>query len=217
MICTPLPDVTLRDLALANLDSVNRSPGLHVTTVIYEGIMPSVDPGRFGAGKKAYAEADSENWQETGFLWEEMMSAVFKRRAQERISAGQQEHVRFRPGEVTKDAIILSPDALVFGLDDYPDLPASGMVLEEYKATYKSSRSFDLYDKRYLGWLLQIKAYCVAVGTTEARLYVWHVNGSYEGYIPEVKAHRLQFTAGELADTWRQILNTAKYKGWLPA
>lgn len=217
MLMTALPDVTLRDLALANVDSLNRSPGLHVSQVIYQGIMPSVDPSRFGdAARKTYAEADSENWQEVGFLWEEMMTAVFKRRAMLREQEGLQPgEVRFRPGEVTKDGIILSPDGLVFGLTDYPDLPVTGVVLEEYKATYKSSKNFDLYDKRYLGWLLQIKCYCIAVGTTECRLYVWHVNGSYEGYIPEVKAHRLQFTPGELADTWRQVLNTAKHKGWL--
>jgi hypothetical protein len=214
MQLTPLPAVTLRDLALANPDSVDRSPGLHVTDVIYNGIMPVIDRAKFGPGKKTFDEANSENWQEAGFIWEELLSRIFARRAVLRDTEGV---TRFRPGEITRDRIIGSPDALVYGLADYPDVPEFAPVLEEYKCTWKSSKGFDLYDKRYFGWLLQIQAYCVLVGTTEARLYVLHINGGYDGFIPEVRPHRLQFTDRELADTWRSITNTAKAKNmYLP-
>lgn len=212
MISAQLPPITLRDLVAANPDSVNRSPGLHVTQVIYQGIMPSVDPAKFGPdAKRNFTEANTENWQEAGFLWEEALSGIFAARALSQSGDGV---TRFRPGEiVSPEGIIGSPDALVYGLTDFPDVPAA--VLEEYKCTWKSAKNFDLYDKRYLGWLIQIRCYCCLAGTTEARLYVLHINGGYDGYIPEVAGWRLQFTPAELADQWRQIVNTAKHKGWL--
>lgn len=221
MQLSPLDPVSLRDLADAHEASVNRSPGLHVTQIIYEGIMPAVDPKKFGpAAKAAYPEHTVENWQEAGFLWEELLSAIFAARGASRpvttataATTAKTAMVRFRPGELVEDGIVLSPDALVYGVADLSDVPE--VIVEEYKCTWKSSKGFDLYDKRYLGWLLQIRAYCYAVGTTEARLYVLHINGGYEGYIPEVRPWRLQFSRAELQDTWQQIVNTARSKGWL--
>jgi len=211
MQLTPLPAVTLRDLALANPDSLARTPGCHVTQVIYDGIMPAVDPLKWRAGRPAMDTANSENWQEAGFIWEDTLSAIFAARAVQRADTA---IGRLRPGELTRDGIIGSPDAIVYNLDDYPDV-APGGVLEEYKCTWKSAKTFDLYDKRYFPWLLQIQSYLALINSTEARLYVLHINGGYEGFIPEVRAHRLQFTEGEIETHWRSMVNTAKKHGWI--
>ena len=198
MDLTRLPALSLRDLADANPQTLHRTPGVHVTDVIRRQ-MAKIDPGRYGGDRKAFDADTSENWQEAGFMWEELLSAIFARRA-----AGAPD--RFRPGEVMRDGIIGSPDALVGD-------PELGLVLEEYKCTWKSSRSFDLYDKRYLPWLLQIQAYLSLVDLTVARLYVFHINGNYEGYIPQVHGFLLQFHPRELRDTWASLLNTARAEG----
>lgn len=212
-VVSALPPLTLRDLVAANDASASRTPGCHVTQVIYAGIMPAVDPAKWGPQAKSsgLTQANSENWQEAGFVWEELLSAVFAARAR---TQGQDEGVvRWRPGELTRDGIIGSPDALVCGFADFPDV--APIVVEEYKCTWKSRKSFDLYDKRYLPWLMQMRCYCCLSGTTEARLYVLHINGGYDGYIPEVAAWRLQFTPAELHDQWQQLVNTAKKRGWI--
>lgn len=206
--------ITLRDLAAANLASTERTPGVHVTDIIYTGIMPTVDPSRYGpTAKKKFPEADAENYQEAGFIWEEMLGAVFARRAVDRPALHGE--MRFRPGELeSPQGIIGSPDALVYGLTDFPDIEPDRPIVEEYKMTWKGANSFDLYDKRYMPWLMQIKSYLVLAQAREARLYVCHINGQYEGYIPEVKVHRLRFTGADLADHWVMMLNTCKKLGW---
>lgn len=203
MQLTPLPPVSLRDLAAANPASINRTPGCHVSDIVVE-IMRKIDPKRYTKSDNPDMSDASENWQEAGFIWEELLSGLFAARMNTTDTV-----TRFRPGEVTKDGIIGSPDAVCFHDD------AEGPVLEEYKCTWKSSRGFDLYDKRYLYWLIQMQAYCYMIGTTTARLYVLHINGNYEGYIPQVSAWLLQFPQRELEDQWQSLVNTARAKGWI--
>jgi hypothetical protein len=213
MNATPLPPISLRDLARVNEASTSRTPGLHVTDII-QIILRKIDPSRYGGNMaEKYTQETRENWQEAGFLWEELLSKLFAERLREGTEGG---IVRFRPGELRVDGILLSPDAAVFGLDPIPGCDPDAPVLEEYKATYKSSKDFDLYDKRYIGWLLQMQAYCHALGTNRARLYVWHVNGDYKGgRLPEVAGFELSWTRQELAQQWASLLNTARKEGMI--
>lgn len=205
MQLTPLPAVSLRDLAAANPASVNRTPGCHVTDIVV-AIMRKIDPKRYTRSDNPDMSDASENWQEAGFIWEELLSAIFAARMDTSDTAPV---TRFRPGEIVKDGIIGSPDAICLDAD------GTTLVLEEYKCTWKSARGFDLYDKRFLYWLIQLQAYCTLVGATTARLYVLHINGNYEGYIPQVSAWHLQFTQTELDEQWVSLLNTARKEGWI--
>lgn len=210
MQLAPLPAVTLSDLVAVNEQSRSRSAGCHVTDIVRE-IMMRIDPKRYA---KDYGDA-SDNWQQAGFIWEEVLSAVFAARADLTT--------RFRPGELTKDGIAGSPDALCY--EDRLTLPSTAdspirivtdvCVVEEYKCTWKSANNFDLYDKRFLYWLLQIQAYCYLADTTYARLHVLHINGNYEGYIPQATSWLLVFPQRELDEQWQSLVNTARSKGWI--
>lgn len=202
---TALPALSLRDLAAANLQSLHRSPGCHVTQVV-DAIMAAYG-GR--TRPKDFTTLDSENWQEAGFVWELILSETFAARQRAGIdrAEGHGEIVRFRPGELTRDGIIGSPDALVTS--------DTGAWIEEYKCTWKSSKSFDLYDRRYLPWLLQMQAYCVLADVTDAHLYVLHINGGYDGFIPEVAAWHVRFTRTELMESWHALCAMARKQGWI--
>lgn len=191
-----LPPVTLRDLVRVNPDSAVRSPGLHVTQIIGD-IMARIDPARYGGGLDA---ADSENFQEAGFLWESILTDAL-------LTKIAFSTTRLRPGELQKDGIVGSPDAVA--VDD--DI----LTIEEYKCTWKSSRDFDLFDKRFLYWLLQIRAYCYLADTSYARLFVFHINGDYKRFVPSVQAYQLTFTGVELRENWTMLVNTARARGWL--
>lgn len=197
---------TLRDLAPPS--PLVRSPGLHLTQITGH-ILRRLDPKRYG---REMSRADTENYQDTGFLWEDILGRVLADRA------GQVEGstaVRFRPGEVEKDGVIGSPDALVLQDDQW--------VVEEYKATWKSARGLDepnvgsgLTDSKFVGYILQSKAYCAMVGATTARLFIFFINGTYgDRMVPEVRAYQLTWTAQEIAEGWQEIVNTAKKEGWL--
>lgn len=199
MELTPLPALSLRDLVAANEASTSRSAGCHVTDCV-RAILETIDPQRYRKPDTRATET-IENWQEAGFLWEDLLSKIFAAR----IGEGP---TRFRPGELVKDRIIGSPDAIAVE-------PDGALVVEEYKCTWKSSRRFDLYDKRYLWWLIQMQCYCVLAETQQARLYVLHINGNYDGYIPEVCGYDLRFSPRELDDQWRSVQNMARKQGWI--
>lgn len=197
MLVTPLPTVTLRDLVSVNPDSVTRSPGLHVTDIISD-IMAKIDPKRYGGERDT---TDAENWQEAGFLWESILTDALR----SKIAYSE---TRLRPGELTKDGIVGSPDAVA--IDD-----PTTLVVEEYKCTWKSSRDFDLLDKRFLYWLLQLRAYCYLAETFHARLFVFHINGDYTRFVPHVAAYAITFTRTDLVENWTMLVNTARARGWL--
>jgi hypothetical protein len=202
MELTALPPISLRDIAAPNLQSLHRTVGCHVTQVI-DAIMRA-----YGGRSRPvnFEQLDSENWQEAGFVWEDILSNALRNRAL--IGSTEDGVTRLRPGEITLDAIIGSPDGYALPLEGEP-------WGEEYKATWKSARDFDLYDKRYLPWLLQMKAYAKMLQVRHYRLYVLHINGDYKGYIPQVRGWALTFTPAELQETWDSLLNRAKKEGWI--
>ncbi len=189
--------VTLQDVAPAIAPP--RTPGLHVsdiTTAILAELAPDVYA-------KDYHPADSANWQQTGFLWETIIGAALGQHA---VSAPDQ--TRFRPGELTKDGIICSPDSVLIE-------PDGGLVNEEFKATWKSATHFDLESLKYLYWQLQFKAYAHVLGTRRSRLFVLFLNGDYNRYVPELRRYEIEWTADELETCWAMLKNTARKKGWL--
>jgi hypothetical protein len=201
------PGLTLRDLAPPS--DLERSPGLHVTQITGH-ILKEMYPRRYG---KDMAAADSENYQETGFLWEDILSRTFADRAS-RIPDGL---VRFRPDELVKDGIAGSPDAIVV------DPRNDRTWVEEYKATWKSARDLDyptpgagLLDEKFLGYILQGKSYCYLADVQELHFYILFVNGEYGNrMVPEVRAYRLLFSQQELVEHWQMLCNTARKEGWM--
>jgi hypothetical protein len=208
MILKVLPPVTLRDLVAPS--AVVRTPGLHVSQIV-QAIMRKVD----AKYAKAYPQADSENWQETGFMWEDVLSEAL-------VSRLGENQYRFRPGEIERDGVIGSPDAIEINIQ--PDDPVC--VVAEFKCTWKSCRGWPdprtadpspscLMDKRFLGYLLQMQAYCAMLGTTRARLYPLFINGDYTSYVPEMRGvYQIDFTPSELEEQWQSFLYTAVAEGW---
>lgn len=79
----------------------------------------------------------------------------------------------------------------------------------EYKDTKISARR-SIREAMFLHWHWQIMAYCRAMKTLEAELYVRHVNGSYEmggGRFGKTvgRGWRLGYTALEVEENWRML------------
>jgi len=123
---------------------------------------------------------------EIGFLWEETLSRVFGSRFAARL------------GEVIVDGIALSPDG--FNYDEILACP----VVEEYKATWKSSKNdpTDNWD-----WMVQTKAYCYALGVEATVFRILYMMGDYKGSGPLYRECRILYTDQELRDNWEMILN----------
>jgi hypothetical protein len=203
-----LPGLTLRDFAPP--DTLVRSVGCHLTDIT-KIMLVKLDPKRYGTAQQ---DADTKNWQEVGFMWEDILGTAFTTRGLDQGGQG----VRWRPGEVTLDGVAGSPDSFECGIQD--DDPA--IVVAEYKATWKSCRDIDspsygagLMDSKFVGYLLQLKAYCKMVGTTRARLYIIFMNGDYERYVPALRCYQIDFDQRELDEQWASFLSTARREGLL--
>lgn len=172
-----------------------RSPGLHVSKII-RSIMETLEPRRFG---NQGDDSPPIEWTGAGTIWEYALEA-----AMAKLATAGNVNALARPGEVEKDGIICTLDAV--DIDDW--------VVHEFKFTWMSSR--DAIDhKKFYHWLLQLRAYCCALGTNRARLHAFFVMGNYKGSGPQPLSWNLQFTDLELSETWGMLVNHAKSKGWL--
>jgi len=177
--------VTQRAVTVADLGvepGPPRSAGLHVSSLI-KAICFKLEPERFGG--------EITDWTriELGFTVEKVIERAWSERRTD----------VFRPGEIAKDGISGSPDALSFDDD--------GPVVEEIKCTWMSSRGCP-EDRKFWHWLVQIKAYCHLTEATRARLHVVFVNGDYAQHRePTYLCWDLQFSPGEIAENWMMLLN----------
>jgi hypothetical protein len=172
--------VTVLDETMAVVGSGNleRSPGLHLSDVIRD-LEKALGTDRSGSGW------DMDPTWNTGLLWEEVLSTAYR------------DHMIIRVGEVVKDGIIMTPDGL--NIDTYE--------LEEYKATWKSSKNKPWDNNK---WMWQVKAYCLALDTLVCVMRVLYVVGDYKGSGPQYVCCRLQFTELELAENWQMLVNHSR-------
>lgn len=136
-------------------------------------------------------------YRSMGFLFERMLELAF---------TASLTHGRFeRPGEFSMDGIAGSPDLIDKSL----------WRLLETKATWRSSAKLERIEKYFWKWLVQVKSYCNMIGTDEAQILAFFINGNYRGSGPEIKVVDLGFTQRELDDNWRMLKQHAKRRGWL--
>lgn len=175
-----------------------RTPGLHLSDII-KRIMVERDPERFSDPLIAMR-------LEVGFIWEQIIERALRDRLPNLI----------RIGEIEEDGILMTPDAL----------EADGNVLEEWKATTKTSsekQTKDSFETDLWYWLMQVKAYARRMGVLRARIRVFYLNGDYgkgqykDGkrppLVPQVYRYELEFTQRELDENWRTILSYKKKFG----
>jgi hypothetical protein len=188
------------DLAARANQYVVRTDGLHLSNVTQD-MLATMDPARYGTVGR-----DDAKWGNflAGLIWERVLEIAWvDRETQIRPEL-------IRPGEVTVDGVIGTPDAY----DTAIGQP------EEYKATKKSCRQ-PITDAKFWHYIVQLKAYAYMVGSTSGALWVWYVNGNYSrddddlesGYV--TKGYQFHFTEIELWENWRMILRHANRRGWL--
>jgi hypothetical protein len=158
---------------------LHRAEGCHLTDIT-RYVMDTIDP----------ITTKFDNPQltmEMGFIWEDLLSLVLGNRLGKRIS------------DVQRNGIYLNPDGL--GADP---LIRHSLAVEEYKCTWRSVNRLPTENIR---WMMQVKAYCHALGIPVAVMHNLHVNGNYKGSGPLPVSYRIEFTNQELKDNWAVILD----------
>ena len=171
----------LSQLVLSSEQTQVRSGGIHVSSVIRH---ISKQIGR--QKENTFTEADLDKFALVGRLWEaQLAAAMFQPPRYERI------------GEIEKDGIIGSPDAI-----DTVD-----WAVMEFKVTWKSAKR-DIAE--FHNYWRQIKAYCAMVGCVRAKLAVFYVCGNYSPPVPIAREYSVIFTPAELNDNWAMLQREAQ-------
>ena len=167
-----------------------RSPGLHMSD-LYGSLYEALEPDRF--------KPDSEPNPLMLFL-----GTAFEQHLEQVIARCG--HVVTRPGEfVTPEGIAFSPDGIV----------ENGLVrVVEYKLTWMSSKDH-ITSPKFNKWFTQMKLYCHHLETAYGRLYACFVNGDYKPLSPALYCYDVEFSARELVDEWRAVMNHAKQRKML--
>ena len=167
--------------------SHERSAGVHLSTVVRDLEM-TLYPNRYNGTSRWDLNAAAQ----VGVFWEVMLEMAYGEMFAADI------------GEVELDGIVGTPDGI--GEDE------EGVHLEEFKATWKSSKKtpVEVFYYRYQG-----QAYCKMMGINRILYRILHLMGDYKGGGPEYAVWMVKWSDEELEEAWDSIVSHAKYRGWL--
>lgn len=173
-----------------------RSKGLHLSDIVR-----AIEKDILGPEKRPDMTPDQERrlmaMFEMGHLWERAWQIAMG----ERYAKGKGRGVY--QGEIKVDGIWMTPDWY----------DAEGKVVEEYKRSKVSTNTIERegIERKWPGYLIQLKSYCRALKTTRGKLIVDFINGNYKYGTPEgqeqVWVFEIEFTRQELEENWIMVLN----------
>lgn len=160
----------------------DRSTGVHLSTIIKRIAlrMRWLKPD----------DPDEERFTASGFDTLRVMLGL----AWEEWLASAHPWMDFHGGEVRRDRIAMSPDAVseVGGI----------RRVHEFKCTWKTARRAIEEEHMYM---MQLKSYCYAMRTRHGAMHVYYVNGDYTFKGPMYRVFYIEFTDAELEANWNVI------------
>lgn len=193
-----LPPLDIRPRAQQH---VERSEGLHLSTITQDMLI-TLNPDKYDREKDEGAYLNFL----AGIIYEQALSNAWLD-----IELKGHRPGLIRPGEVTRDLIIGTPDAFDWILGR----PC------EFKFTKHSCR-YPITDDRFWWYWVQLKAYAYMLGVNSGELWVCFVNGNYSrdpndpenGYV--IKGWEDHWTDLQLKENWMMIVRHAMRKFELP-
>jgi len=117
-------------------------------------------------------------------------------------------NVVWQPGEEELDGVFGTPDGLsVLEVHDQKEV-----IVEEWKATYKSTARYGANIIGQTIWMWQLAGLCKLTGLRFARLHVLWINGDYRPPQPKYVTYLIEFTEAELNKFWEMVILTNKDK-----
>jgi hypothetical protein len=139
-----------------------------------------------------FDDGDLNSFAEDGFMWENLLTAVWKQRLWTR---GGEELCLVPQQEMELDGILMTPDWMEL----------AGWTLIEAKATTRSRHKWDQRERYFWRWLMQVMGYCKALRTLRCDLYVRWTCGTWRPPVPEAWRYELTFTRQEVEDNWEGV------------
>lgn len=177
-----------------------RTAGLHASE-IYGSLFQELEPERYPEGSKPHTVITA-----IGLAWEQWLERTL-------IAMGE---LVERPGELlSPEGVIYSPDLLVVNGKDR---------IGEIKTTCMSAKD-GIEGPKFDKYHCQAKIYCYWAQIPNARFYVLFLRGDYkfmkkgadkgdDGF-PEFHVYNVDYTAQELHENYRMLMNHGRRKGLL--
>lgn len=169
----------------------DRSSGLHLSQIYFD-IENTAAPKN-----NNFTPDELQHYRAMGFMWEWVVSKA--------MAQSLEYSDLMRPGEVTHEGVIGSPDLI--------HIPTWTVV--DTKATWRSLYKLDNLEKFFWSWLVQLKGYCRMMETNKARLLVFGINGNYRPPVPQTRRLDIEFTSLEIKDNWSMLMQHARRRGWI--
>ncbi len=116
--------------------------------------------------------------------------------------------VVWQPGEEVLDGVYGTPD----GMSVFEVHGVKEVIVEEWKATYKSTARYGANIVSQTLWMWQLAGLCKLTGLRFARLHVLWINGDYRPPQPKYVTYLVEFTQEELDKFWEMVILTNKDK-----
>lgn len=138
---------------------------------------------------------------------DEMPLIVLLGMAWEHYAARLYPNLKWQSGELKKEGLIGSPDG--------ESIIDGQLLIEEWKLTFKSSRTrHDNITNEWM-WMSQAQSYCHMKNTKLARLHVcWIANDYSRPLVPRYFRYLIQFTERDLTSNWSLL---QRYKSQVEA
>lgn len=169
-----------------------RSEGVHVTDILKYLHFGSLPPASSNKDK----EAKRQEWADIEDP-EVMPLKMVLGMAFEEWVVGLYPDLVWQPEEEAKDGIAGSPDGYSYLQGRW--------VIEEFKLTWKSSRTREILKENL--WMWQIQSYLALTGGQYARMHVCWINGDYNHpYTPRYFRYLIEFEKEELERHWGMMV-----------
>lgn len=159
----------------------DRSPGMHVSTIIHHLCVQRGD----------YKERDSNSELPMSRL---QLGCALETAIADRYALTYPGRY-IRPGELCKDGLFGTPD--LFDCQD--------SAVEEVKLTWMSS-NLDWHGDKIWKYTVQVMAYCHMMDVSLGRLHIAFVNGDYRAFEVHYPVLEREFTRRELIENWAMLL-----------
>ena len=164
-------------------------PGFHASGLIASLYFASGQAAR--GGFRVEVDDYARMAFEMGWVWEDVLGAIYARRHFARDTDGPKP---ISLGRLKKQGISYTVDG--FDTED--------PTVYESKATLKSKGKHDIAEE--WRWLTQMKVYCHALRVYNARLLVFYPAGTYKPPRAEIAIYSITFTKSECQAAWDMLL-----------
>ena len=173
------------------LPMTNRSPGMHISTIISDLCV------NLGYHDARPADEDfPQSVKDRMAFGNALEHAIIHR--YELDSPGRY----VQPGELSCDGLFGTPDLL----------DVETFTVHEIKCTWLSA-NHKIDSKKLWKYHVQIKAYCWMLETLKGQLQIGYVNGDYSDMSPMFRRWDITYTKAELAQNWNMLVSHGNAMG----